>query len=92
MRYLILFSLIVYSVLGVSSTKSKPNKLVNKKQLETMGAKLGTDFKFTGLDVAGRYRTADVGLAVVEDDKPINELLDYDQDFLERSRNQRGLK
>lgn len=65
---------------------------MSKKNLETMGAKLGTDFKFSGLNISGRYKSASVGLATVEDEKPLLDILDYDKNFKERSKESRSWK
>jgi hypothetical protein len=81
-----------------AKTKGKPQKTtsskkgVSKKKLETMGAQLGTDFKFNGTQIGGKFNSPDVGIASVEVDKPIVDLLDYDNNFLERSKASRGWK
>jgi hypothetical protein len=88
-RWIALTSALLMVFAGsVGHTKSK----IEKRKLESMGAKLGTDFRMSGLNISGNYKSANVGLATVENDKPLNDLLDYDRDFKARSEAARSWK
>jgi hypothetical protein len=89
----VIFALLLVAPLAFGKTESKKKKRgIEKSRLESMGAKLGTDFKMTGLDVGGRYQSASVGLSTVENDKPLYDLLDYDNNFKSRSEAARSWK
>lgn len=77
---------------GKDKTSKSKKRGIEKSRLESMGAKLGTEFKMNGLNVGGRYQSASVGLATVENDKPLYDLLDYDRDFKSRSEAARSWK
>lgn len=74
------------------TSPKKKQRGIEKTRLESMGAKLGTDFKLNGLNVGGRYQSASVGLSTVEDEKPLFDLLNYDKNFKSRSEAARSWK
>jgi hypothetical protein len=47
-------------------------------------ADVGTDFRFDDLTVHGQYQSANEGLVTVENDKDLNNLLDYRTDYKDR--------
>jgi hypothetical protein len=49
-------------------------------------AKLLTDVRFTGSDVGGKYQTPTEGLATVENEKPLIDLIQPRREFTDRLR------
>lgn len=60
--------------------KNTPVKVMKKNK----DAKLGTDFAFGNEMVNGRYQSADEALAVVEDEKDLNDLIGPRKHFKDR--------
>lgn len=60
--------------------KNTPAKVAKKNK----DAKLGTDFAFGNEMVNGRYQSADEALAVVEDEKDLNDLIGPRKHFKDR--------
>ena len=76
MRYALIFALLVSANAGFAKSK--------KEQLKNIGARLSTDHSFSGLNVNGRYQSAHEGLATVENEKPILDILDYPKNYSDR--------
>ncbi len=57
-----------------------------------LGAKLDTNFQFDELTVRGRYQGAAEGIATVEDEKQLADLIDYRVDFKDRLNKSVGQK
>ena len=47
-------------------------------------AKLSTDLRFSDMEVSGKYQYADEALALVEDEKGLDDLLGLRSDFRDR--------
>lgn len=77
MRLLIML-LLITSISSVVLAKSK------KERLQNIGANLSTSHSFNGLNVNGRYQSAFEGLATVENEKPILDILDYPKTYKDR--------
>jgi hypothetical protein len=84
MKIKLLALLISISMSPAMAKQSQTKPEVRKEKLQTMGAQLGTDFRFSGLSVSGRYQSANEGLATIENEKPLLDLLDYDRNFNQR--------
>jgi hypothetical protein len=69
---------------STSKKKSKTSK-VPAPPMQT-GAKLSTNMQFDELNVHGRYQAGDTGYATVEDEKPLDDLLDYRTEYKDRLR------
>lgn len=94
-RNLITLVLIFSSVLvdaKVQNNHSKKSGKTTARKLEkkkahtpnAMGANLGTDFKFNDLSVRGQYQSALEGKVTVENEKPVEDLLDYRTSYADR--------
>jgi hypothetical protein len=92
---LILLSLSVSSLAkSTKSLKAKAKTSQAKSQSHTrkkaatrnnpLGAKLGTEFDFNDMTVRGQYMTGFEGLATVEGDKGLDDLLDYRKELKDR--------
>ncbi|MEQ1664468.1 MAG: hypothetical protein ABL927_03740 [Bdellovibrionales bacterium] len=55
-----------------------------QNQKHPMGAQLGTDFNVDEAAVHGRYETSLAGVATVENEKKIRDLIDYRSDYKNR--------
>jgi len=73
---------------NASAKPSKSTSMVKKPAMQT-GAKLSTDMHFDELGVHGRYQSGDEGYAVVEDEKALDDLLDYRKDYKDRLKKSR---
>jgi len=71
----------------VFAAKARKNQIKNtpaKVAKKNKDAKLGTDFSFNNEMVNGRYQSADEALAVVEDEKDLNDLIGPRKHFKDR--------
>jgi hypothetical protein len=66
------------------NTGKKAHKISDKKS--PLGAKLATDHTFDNLSVNGRYQSAFEGVATVENEKQLQDLLDYRTNYDDRIR------
>lgn len=73
---------------ATSAAGSKSSSMVKKPPMQT-GAKLSTDMHFDELGVHGRYQSGDEGYAIVEDEKALDDLLDYRKDYKDRLKKSR---
>ena len=64
-----------------ASKKAAVKKVAAKKNKD---ANMGTDFQFDNSMVNGRYQSADEALAVVEDEKNLNDLIGPRTQFKDR--------
>ncbi len=79
-RRMILIALTIAATTSAAAAASKSKK---HKALPE-GTKLSTDMHFDELNVHGKYQAGDEGYATVEDDKQLNDLLDYRKDYKDR--------
>lgn len=63
--------------------KLKKSK-VSKSEQSNLGAKVSTDHQFDELSVHGHYQSAFEGVATVEDEKELVDLLDYRTHYKDR--------
>ena len=71
-----------------TAERAIPQGMTKKPPMQT-GAKLSTDMHFDELNVHGRYQAGDEGYAVVEDEKALDDLLDYRKDYKDRLKKSR---
>lgn len=71
--FLLILSLTVSASVFAASKKAKKAK-----------DRVSTDVSFEGQTVHGRYQSADEAVAIVEDDKVLNDLLDVRTHFKDR--------
>lgn len=64
-----------------STQKTKVTKTVKKEQVE---GQLGTSFAFDAASVRGKYQMAGQGIAAVEDEKVLDDLLGLRRSFKDR--------
>lgn len=64
-----------------SAPKSKVTKTVKK---QTQDGQLGTSFSFDAASVRGKYQMAGQGIAAVEDEKVLDDLLGLRRSFKDR--------
>jgi hypothetical protein len=91
MKYIVL--ILIMSVVQLPSASFAKTAKMNKtskssskkiKSSNRMGAKLGTQFDFDAMSVHGRYQTGFEGLSTVENEKALNDLLDYRTELKDR--------
>ena len=69
----------------VSKSNSKKNAKATKKvTAEAKSSNLGTSFSFDPASVRGKYKIASQGIATVEDEKLIDDLLGVRKSFKDR--------
>ena len=67
------------------STKNTKNKTVTKNVTpKATDGQLGTSFSFDAASVRGKYQTAGQGIAMVEDEKVLDDLLGLRRSFKDR--------
>lgn len=85
----IIFSIFVFSF-NVAEAKTKKNKGRQKTQVTKTVTKkapesqLGTSFSFDAASVRGKYQMAGQGIAAVEDEKVLDDLLGLRRSFKDR--------
>lgn len=79
-------ALAVLLVSAVPAVAQKREAKPTKSTMEATGAKLSTDFKLDGHMVRGKYQSPTQGLVTVENEKGIDDLLDYRKNFDDRIR------
>lgn len=72
------------SAAAPKSAAVKTSAKMKNRPESRLGAKLGTDFQFDEMSVRGRYQSAYEGVARVEDEKLLEDLLDYRRDYKDR--------
>ncbi len=65
----------------------KKAKAVASKKSNYLGAKLGTEHNLGEMNVTGRYFGAYNGVAEIENEKQLNDLLDYRKHYNDRIKN-----
>jgi mRNA-degrading endonuclease toxin of MazEF toxin-antitoxin module len=76
---------------ATTSSKKKSTSKVSAPPMQT-GAKLSTNVQFDELSVHGRYQAGDTGYATVEDEKALDDLLDYRKEYKDRLRSSQTQK
>jgi flagellar basal body-associated protein FliL len=70
-----------------AAASGRPSKKKNVSQYSSqskLGAKLGTEFEFNDLSVRGRYQGAFESSVTVENEKQLEDLLDYRTEYKDR--------
>lgn len=66
------------------SQKKNPQKVTKKVTSRAQDSQLGTTFSFEAASVRGKYQTAGQGIAMVEDEKVLDDLLGLRRSFKDR--------
>ncbi|MBY0384223.1 hypothetical protein K2X05_03615 [bacterium] len=91
-RFFLLLQILVLT-LGLNTlAQAKGSKTKNKKPLQVTknvtqkdkDSQLGTTFSFEAASVRGKYQTAGQGIAMVEDEKVLDDLLGLRRSFKDR--------
>ncbi|MCB0350658.1 MAG: hypothetical protein KDD38_05705 [Bdellovibrionales bacterium] len=69
-----------------AKVKNSPRK---RKAAPSIQSQLGTDHSFNELSVRGRYQSAFEGVATVENEKELHDLLDYRTNYNDRIKGSR---
>jgi hypothetical protein len=69
---------------GQKALKSNPQKVTKKVSSKGQDSQLGTSFSFDAASVRGKYQTAGQGIALVEDEKVLDDLLGLRRSFRDR--------
>lgn len=76
---------LIFASQPVFAAKASKKQAVKKSAAKkNKDANLGTDFQFDNSMVNGRYQSADEALAVVEDEKTLNDLIGPRTQFKDR--------
>ncbi|OFZ15943.1 MAG: hypothetical protein A2Z20_10845 [Bdellovibrionales bacterium RBG_16_40_8] len=69
-----------------SNVKNRSNKIVNKltDKKSQLGAELKTDFQFDDMSVHGRYNNGFEGVATIENEKKLHDLLGFRTNYRDR--------
>jgi len=68
-----------------STTKTSAKaKTASAQSSSKLGANVGTDFQFNDLTVRGRYQNGGEGIATIENEKQLDDLLDYRTEYKDR--------
>ncbi len=78
------------STVGANAKVSTAPK--RRAPISSIEGKLSTEHKFDELSVRGRYQSGFEGVVTVENEKKINDLLDYRTNYNDRINNSRAEK
>lgn len=67
-----------------AAAEASAKKKSKNKDVSRLGEKLGTEHNFNELSVRGRYQSGFEGVAIVENEKGIEDLLDYRTNYNDR--------
>lgn len=67
-----------------NKTKTKAHKVTKKAVSKDKNSQLGTSFSFDAASVRGKYQMSGQGIATVEDEKVLDDLLGMRRNFKDR--------
>ena len=71
---------------GSKTKKSNKTKVTKNVSQDASKSQLGTSFSFDAASVRGKYQTAGQGIALVEDEKVLDDLLGLRRQFKDREQ------